>query len=84
MQPNKILKTEILQVVENQIRDNNPPETRQTYDRLLALGISESDAKIYIGQCITMEIFNIMKHQQPFDEKRFVKNLLKLPEEPFE
>ncbi len=84
MQPNETLKAEILQAVEIQIRDNKPPETNQTYNRLLASGISEANAKIYIGQCIAVEIFNIMKHQQPFDEKRFVKNLEKLPEEPEE
>ena len=84
MQPNETLKAEILQAVEIQIRDNKPPETDQTYNRLLALGISEANAKIYIGQCIAVEIFNIMKHHQPFDEKRFVKNLEKLPEEPEE
>jgi hypothetical protein len=84
MQLNEILKAEILQTVETQIRDNKPPESKQTYHRLLASGISKANAKIYIGQCIAVEIFNIMKHQQPFDEKRFVKNLLKLPDEPFE
>ena len=84
MQPNETLKAEILQAVETQIRDNKPPETKQTYNRLLALGISKANAKIYIGQCIMFEIFNIMKHQQPFDEKRFVKNLDRLPEKPEE
>ncbi len=84
MQHNEILKAEILQAVETQIRDNNPPETKQTYRRLQASGISEANAKIYIGQCIMLEIFNIMKHQQPFDEKRFVKNLTRLPERPEE
>lgn len=84
MQHNETLKAEILQAVETQIRDNNPPATKQTYQRLLASGITKANAKIYIGQCLLMEMFNIMKHQQPFDEKRFVKNLERLPEKPEE
>jgi hypothetical protein len=84
MKINETLRKEILQVVENQLKCNNPPHTRKTYDHLLQSGISEADAKIYIGQCVAVEIFNVMKHKQPFDEKRFIKNLDKLPGEPFE
>jgi hypothetical protein len=84
MKPNKIVHDQILQVVDNQIRDENPPEAKQTYDRLIKMGYSNIDAKKYIGQCVAVEIFNIMKHNQPFDEKRYVQNLLNLPKEPFE
>jgi hypothetical protein len=84
MKPNKILQKQIFQIVDNQIRDNKPPETKQTYDRLIKIGYSNTDAKKYIGQCVAVEVFNIMKHHQPFDEKRYVKNLLNLPKEPFE
>jgi hypothetical protein len=84
MKPNKIVHDQILQVVDNQIRDKNPPEAKQTYNRLIKMGYSAIDAKKYIGQCVAVEIFNIMKHNQPFDEKRYVQNLLNLPKEPFE
>jgi hypothetical protein len=84
MKPNKILHNEILKVVDNQIRAGNPPETKQTYDRLIKMGYSAIDAKKYIGQCLVLEMFDIMKHNQPFDEKRYVKNLLNLPKEQFE
>jgi hypothetical protein len=84
MKPNKIVHDQILQVVDNQIRDENPPEAKRTYNRLIEMGYSNIDAKKYIGQCVAVEIFNIMKHNQPFDEKRYVQNLLNLPKEPFE
>lgn len=84
MKPNKKLQEQIFEIVNNQIRDGRPPETKQTYDRLLKMGYNDIDAKKYIGQCIAVELFNIMKHHQPFDEKRYVQNLLNLPKEPFE
>jgi hypothetical protein len=84
METNKVLQGAVLSTVDNQIRDKNPPETKQTFERLVKLGYSKTDAKKYIGQCVAIEIFNIMKHHQPFDEKRFIKNLLNLPKEPFE
>ena len=84
MKTNKRLRAEIIQVVENQLKGNKPPETKQTYDRLVKMGISKEEAKVHIGQCVAIEIFEIMKNQKPFDEKRYIKNLNKLPEEPFE
>jgi hypothetical protein len=47
-------------------------------------GYTKEDAKIMIAQCVSVEIFNVMKYMQPFDEKRFIKNLNNLPAEPFE
>ena len=84
MKTNKIVHDQIIGIVANQIREGKPPETKQTYDRLVKSGYSETDAKKYIGQCVAVEIFNIMKHKLPFDEKRYVQNLLNLPGEPFE
>jgi hypothetical protein len=81
---NKILTAEILKVVENQIRDNKPPETKQTYNRLIKMGISDINARKYIGQCVAVEIYNVMKHHKLFDEERYRRNLEQLPEEPIE
>ena len=84
MKPNKILQQQIFEIIDNQIRDGKPPETKQTLDRLVKSGYSNTDAKKYIGQCVAVELFNIMNQQQPFDEKRYVQNLLNLPKEPFD
>ena len=84
MKSNEILREQIFEIIDNQIRDGTPPETKQTYDRLIKMGYSSIDAKKYIGQCVAVELFNIMKYHQPFDEKRYVENLLNLPKEPFE
>jgi hypothetical protein len=37
-----------------------------------------------IGQCVAIELFEIIKMGKPFDNDRFIKNLKKLPKEPFE
>ena len=78
------LKAAILEAVNNQLKSGDPPETRQTFNRLIAEGISEKDAKIYIGQAIAVEIFNVMKHGKTFNLDRYRKNLSRLPEEPSE
>ena len=83
MKINTALRNEIFQVIENQIKSNNPPETKITYDRLIAEGHSEFETKQLIGQCLTVEIHGVMKEKKPFNEARYIRNLKQLPKEPF-
>lgn len=72
---NVYLQRAILEVVENQIRDNNPPETRETFERLLRKGYSEEDAKKLIGTAVVYEVFNVLKKGEPYNGKRYIKAL---------
>jgi hypothetical protein len=53
---NPHLRAAILEVVENQIRNSNPPETRQTLERLLAAGYSRKQAIEMIGSALVEKI----------------------------
>jgi len=81
---NPYLKAAYLEAVENQLRDNNPPETRQTLERLRTEGISEQDAKLLIASVIAAETFEIMRSSTKFDHERFVRNLNRLPDQSFD
>ena len=81
---NPRLKAAFMEVVENQIRDGDPPETRQTLERLKSQGISDADARIYIGQAVCVEVWDIMRNKKEFNTERFVNNLKALPAEPKE
>jgi len=72
----------ILEVVSNQIADGNPPETKETFDRLVSEGLEEAEARRLIGCVVASEFFEILKHRQPFDHDRYVRVLRKLPELP--
>ena len=84
MKTNPHLKAAILQVVNNQIKANDPPETKQTLDRLLSEGYSEKEAKRLIGCVVSSEIFDVLKNQEEFDRERFVGALNRLPKLPWE
>ena len=84
MKTNPHLKAAILQVVNNQIKANDPPETKQTLDRLLSEGHSEKEAKRLIGCVVSSEIFDVLKNQEEFDRERFVIALNRLPKSPWE
>ena len=74
----------MFEVVENQLRDNDPPETRETLERLVGDGHSPSEAKRMIASVVAVEMFDIMKSEQAFDLSRFVEQLQRLPEPPYE
>ena len=84
METNEILRKQIFEIIKNQMKDNNPPETNKTFKRLIKEGYSKFETKQQIGQCVAVELFNILKYKKPFDDKRYIKNLNNLPKEPFE
>ena len=84
METNPYLKAAILEVVNNQIKNNDPPETKQTFNRLLNEGLSKNEAKRLIGCVVSSEIFDILKKKEKFNQTRFVKALNKLPTLPWE
>lgn len=69
------LKKLILEIVDNQLRDDNPPMVREAYDRLLAAGYSISETKEKIGAVVIEEIYDVMKKNQPYDEQRYTDAL---------
>ena len=73
-QSNPYLKAAFLEVVDNQLRDNDPPETRETLDRLMQQGVSEQDARIYIGQAACIEVWSILRNKTEFNLARYVRN----------
>ncbi len=72
------LQKTILDVVENQIRENNPPETKKTLDRLLKAGYSKDDAMKLIGRAVAVEIYKVLKNKEHFNEEKYVKALREL------
>lgn len=79
MESNNRLSAAIIQVVETQIDSNDPPETKQTFERLLAEGFSEKVAKELLGTVVIAEVFGVLKDGKPFDIERYVAALNKLP-----
>jgi hypothetical protein len=75
------VKHAILDVVAYQLRDNNPPETRATYERLKKEGYSDESARALIGQVVLCEVFDVLKRGEPYNHERFVNRLEKLPAE---
>ena len=82
MEHNPRLKSAIIEVVQNQIDSNEPPETKQTFDRLISEGFSKKEAKELLGFVVAAEVFEVIKAGKSFDIKRYVAALNRLPEVP--
>ena len=72
------LKKTILEVVDNQLKANDPPCTKEIYEKLLNAGYSKSSAKDKIGAVVLTEIYDILKEGQTFDEEKYKRSLEKM------
>ena len=79
----EIPKEILFETIRTQIRNDDPPETALTLDRLCAEGHSEEEAMTLIGCALSVEIFEIMKNGGIFDLERSRRNLERLPALPF-
>ena len=81
---NPELRRALLEVVENQLREGTPPETRSTLERLLGEGFSREQALELIACVVSSEIFDVLKSGQPYQEARYLAGLRALPRLPWE
>lgn len=75
----KTVRDAMLDTVLKQINENKPPEARETYDRLIDGGRSNSQALQLMAACLRDEMGRMLTETKPFDEKRYVGLLAKIP-----
>jgi len=74
----------LAEVIENQLAENNPPETKQTLERLIKSGETRENAIRYIACALSVEVFGAIKHNEPYNQERYINNLNALPELPWD
>ena len=62
VETNPLLGEEMKKVVRNQIRQNDPPETKQTYDRLINEGFPEEEVMRQLAVVVAAEIYDVLKN----------------------
>lgn len=68
------------EVVENQIADGDPIKVKETLMRLMITGNSREDAIDMIACALMLEVFGVVKNEEPFNLKRYKEHLDELPE----
>ena len=72
----------IVEAIENQLKENDPRETKRTLKRLMKMGETRENAIRYIASALSVEIFEALKNGSPYDEERYIRNLKALPKLP--
>jgi hypothetical protein len=70
----------ILEVIENQMRENNPPIVKKTYNRLIKEGHSEDYTRRLIAYAMMVEMNDMLKTMRMFDVEKYTHTLNRLPE----
>lgn len=74
-----IARNAIFEILDNQLAEGNPPETRDTLARLLADGHSEQEPRRLIACVVASEIFAVVKGGREFDNRKYAQALHALP-----
>jgi uncharacterized protein YchJ len=77
---NDKLQGHILEIIDNQMRDNKPECTKKIFEKLVASGYTEIIAKKMIGAILIEELYYVMKNEELFNEERYSNKLSELPE----
>jgi hypothetical protein len=75
---NPILHVTIHQTIENQLAAKDLPVVHETLERLMRSGLSRHEAIHAIGSVLSVEIWEILKEECPFDEERYERGLRQL------
>jgi hypothetical protein len=70
-------------IIREQMRTDDPPETRQTHDRLRSAGYSEEDTRWMISAAVAVGVMETLEQNLPFDRAAYVRRLLMLPMMPW-
>jgi hypothetical protein len=74
----KTVRDAMLDTVLNQINSNDPPEARDTYDRLIDEGASNSQALQLMSAALGAEMKRMLDEATPFDAKRYAALLARI------
>ncbi|SIO34103.1 hypothetical protein [Salinivibrio sp. ES.052] len=75
--------TNLIEVVENQITDQDPKKVAETLMRLRMTGYSRDEAIEYIACALMVEIYDVSHHNGQFTLSRYEANLDTLPDMPW-
>ncbi|MCG8336190.1 MAG: hypothetical protein MJE63_16880 [Proteobacteria bacterium] len=76
---NQRLQSAIEAVIDQQIAENNPPQTIETIERLQSEGFSREEAYILVGHLVSMEVAEELVGEKGLDMDRYIDALEKLP-----
>ena len=81
---NQRIRKAVLEVIQTQVRENDPPEMNQALKRLREQAFSEEEVVRLVGYVVVSEVFNVLKENRPYDREKYIAALNNLPRLPWE
>ncbi len=75
------LRKLILEAVDRQLNEGDPPEVVATYVRLRGMGYSDEQTRTFIARALLTELYEMLKTGKPYHHARYVAALDRLPDE---
>ena len=72
------------EIIDKQVQNDYPPETRHTIGRLKSEGHSTDEARQLISAAVAVEVFHNFCDRKPFNGERYAWNLKRLPQMPWD
>lgn len=81
---NPRLGKHLIEVIQRQIDDDDPPGAKEVYDRLITDGHAEEEVYGMVACALTSVIFASRRAERDFDAELYVERLRALPQMPWE
>ena len=74
----------LLSAIDDQLQSASTPYVKKTHERLLALGLTDAQAREEMADCLGAELDEMLEKNRPFDQNNYIALLDALPweEEP--
>ncbi len=79
----KFLQEHLFHALEEQMEANDPPVTKETYDRLINEGIEKEDVMKLLASVLITELHTIAATSEPFNLERYTEWMHCLPDQSF-
>jgi hypothetical protein len=80
----KMAREALYEAIENQMREDNPQETKATFHSLLAAGYSRKETTRLLTCVLLVELNNMIRDYRFYKEASYVEKLKALPRLPWE
>ena len=78
------VRASLREAIQNQIAANDPAETKETFNRLIAAGFGEEEVWRLLSAVLAVELAAILREGRPFSLDAYVKALKALPDLPLD
>lgn len=78
----QFVRQQLFEVIENQLRDNDPPFVQAVLNKLVLVGIERDEAVEMMAYILSLEIHKTLSQDRAFDLNNYEKMLRALPDFP--